>query len=194
MLKTEPDPIGQSEMVRKLAFDVFKSEELMETLKDHERLIFNEQEKTFAYRHVYNIRSKQDLLDLLKKNREYGGLDYKKIKESYPGLNAPLQELEDEGNVYVLRNQKDNAPRMIFYNDALMNIPMDDEFKEMWNQVDIPKSRAELEIQLEKNGLKSMSVIKEKVIKNQGGPKMKSKRKNGRAKITNTHLEGVSLN
>ncbi|KAJ3227024.1 hypothetical protein HK099_003647 [Clydaea vesicula] len=184
-LKAEQDPLDRDGLIRKLAFDVFKSQELFEELKNNERLIYDEKNKTFAYRHTYNIRSKEDLLNLLKQNKDYGGMDYKGMKDSYHGLATAVDQLEAEGHVYVLR-QKDQTPKMIFYNDNNLNIEMSPEFIKMWDEVEVPKN---IEKELKNANLKSMETFKNKVNE-KILVKEKKKRVNNRARITNKHIWG----
>ena len=69
-----------------MAFDVFGSNELLESLIKNDKIMYDPEEKTFYYKHTYICRNREDLLELLKRNNEFGGLDYKELKDSFPNV------------------------------------------------------------------------------------------------------------
>jgi transcription initiation factor TFIIE subunit beta len=120
---------------QKLAFDIFNSEELLSHLKAHDRLVFDDITSTFAYQHKFSIKSKDDLLQILKLNRHNGGIEYKDLKESFSGIPAILEELVMERHALVSKNPKDDTPRIVFFNDRNLDMDMSDEFIKMWDEV-----------------------------------------------------------
>lgn len=82
-------------------------------------------------------------------NRQDGGFDWKKLKESYSNLPVALTELEEQRHAFVLRNHKDE-PRMVqslyvfiiakkvFFNEKSLDLTISPDFKTMWDEVCIP--------------------------------------------------------
>lgn len=64
------------------------------------------------------------MLELLIRKRNEGGMDYKDLKDSYSKLGSAVEELASEGQILVVRN-KDGNPRVLFYNEAEYNTPID---------------------------------------------------------------------
>ncbi|KAL3895782.1 MAG: hypothetical protein SGCHY_004492 [Lobulomycetales sp.] len=203
LLKSEDDALDRSQLRDKLAFDIFNSDELLDRLRSHDRLLFDPVNNTFAYRHEYQIKSKEDLFELLKTNRQDGGFDWKKLKESYSNLPVALTELEEQRHAFVLRNHKDE-PRMVqslyvfiiakkvFFNEKSLDLTISPDFKTMWDEIKLPSNTRELERELERSGLKSMEVVKKAVARPQSQAGRKKRAGRGRAKITNTHLAGFA--
>lgn len=69
------------------------------------------------------LNSKSDLLVLLRRNSPTGGLPVKKLRESWAGVTAAIEELEREGRVLVTRTGKnpqhggEGQMKMVFLDD-----------------------------------------------------------------------------
>jgi transcription initiation factor TFIIE subunit beta len=74
---------------------------------------------------TFQIRNKEDLLQLLQEKRSQGGMDYKDLRDSYSKLGVAVEELATEGKILVIRH-KDGNPRVLFCNDEQYNTPIDD--------------------------------------------------------------------
>ncbi|OUM64765.1 hypothetical protein PIROE2DRAFT_8377, partial [Piromyces sp. E2] len=99
-------------------------------------------------------------------------------------------ELESEGDILVIYDSKER-PKFIYANDKTLNVETDQVFKDLWHSLKVPAAE-DISNELEKAGLKSMEVFATKVNpKNK--VKKKSKQRNRKVKITNTHLEGIDL-
>jgi transcription initiation factor TFIIE subunit beta len=95
-------------------------------------------------------------------------------------------ELIDNKSVLVTRN-RDNTPKIVYYNDCTHSAVISNEFKAYWHQQQIPPD-IDIEQELIKIGLKPVKVIsKQKIVPANA---QKKKRKT-RFKMTNTHLQGV---
>ncbi|KAF9192635.1 hypothetical protein BGZ50_008341 [Haplosporangium sp. Z 11] len=138
---------------------------------------------------TYQIRSKEDLLAMLEKKKNEGGMDYKELKDSYSKLAQSVEELASEGRILVVRN-KDGNPRVLFWNDQRYNTAMDPEFRQIWHRLRIP-DEIDLPKELEKAGLTHMQVFDKKGPGEM--PKRKPVRRNRKMKITNTHMKGLDL-
>ncbi|KAK5672639.1 transcription factor TFIIE beta subunit, TFIIEB, Tfa2, variant 2 [Batrachochytrium dendrobatidis] len=189
LLKAEEKPLTNNDMVRKLAMDIMDDEELFDLVRNNERIFYDGVNGTFEYRPTYKIRSKEDLLELLKKNRDTTGMEVKELKDSCNGIFGYIEELDAEKSILIIRN-RDESPRIVYYNNNQLHVDICKEFKEYWHQVALPLE-ADISKELASAGLKSMEVI---VMHKsaQGKAKTKAKRKT-RFKLTNTHLEGIDL-
>ncbi|KAI9282192.1 hypothetical protein BY458DRAFT_531171 [Sporodiniella umbellata] len=169
--------------------DIGKNPALWEKLVNNEKIEFDSVNNVFSYKPTYQIKSKEDLLTLLVTKKKEGGMDYKDLKDSYSKLSSAVEELAGEGVILVVRN-KDGNPRVLFYNEAQYNTPIDADFKKMWSDISIP-DETDLPKALEEAGLKTMEVF-EKKITSEAKPK-RSKTRHKRIKITNTHLSHIDL-
>ncbi|PVV04440.1 hypothetical protein BB560_001062 [Smittium megazygosporum] len=157
-------------------------------LKNNEKIIYNPEELSFEYKPVFDIRTKDDLLEFLIKRAKTGGLAVKDLKDSHIDVTGMIQELKEEAKILTINN-KDGSPRIIFYNPMPERIPINSEFKKTWLDLKVPDETA-LEFEMEKAGLKQMMIEKRKV---EVEDSKKKKPKNRKIKITNTHLEGIDL-
>jgi transcription initiation factor TFIIE subunit beta len=188
-LKQEPIPITNNDIIRKTTIDIMASPELFEAVKKNDRILYNEQNQTFEFKPTYKIRTREDLLDLLRRNRGVMGMEVKELKQSYTRVTEIIDELDKERLILCIRN-KDGTPKVVYYFDQTYQISISDEFKRYWDDVKLPMDM-DLEPELRKGGLKPMQVELKKV-KSANDSKSKKKRKS-RFKMTNTHLEGVDL-
>ncbi|KAI8877104.1 hypothetical protein K501DRAFT_261010 [Backusella circina FSU 941] len=188
-LKDNDNPQSVTSIQSRTKVDITKNPALWEKLVHNDKIDFDAANQTFAYKPTYQIRSKEDLLELLIRKRNEGGMDYKDLKDSYSKLGSAVEELASEGQILVVRN-KDGNPRVLFYNEAEFNTPIDPEFKKMWSEISIP-DETDLPKELENAGLKTMEVFEKKLVSE---PKPKrSKTRHKRIKITNTHLDHIDL-
>ncbi|KAI7862157.1 hypothetical protein BDF14DRAFT_1859342 [Spinellus fusiger] len=169
--------------------DITRNAALWEKLVQNSKIEFDPVNKTFAYKPTYQIKSKDDLLTLLTSKKNEGGMDYKDLKDSYSKLANTVEELANEGRVLVIRN-KDSNPRVLFHNDMQFNTWIDQDFQKMWTEILIP-DETDLPKALENAGLKTMEVFDKKVV-SEAKPK-RSKTRNKKIKITNTHLAHIDL-
>ncbi|KAI7890019.1 uncharacterized protein EV154DRAFT_538595 [Mucor mucedo] len=188
-LKDSDHPQSVVSIASRTKVDIAKNPALWEKLENNDKIDYDPVNKTFAYKPTYQIRSKEDLLSLLIQKKNEGGMDYKDLKDSYSKLSSAVEELATEGQILVVRN-KDGNPRVLFHNDAQYNTTIDPEFKKMWSEIHIP-DETDLPKALENAGLKTMEVF-EKKITSDTKPK-RSKTRNKRIKITNTHLSHIDL-
>ncbi|CAO3661716.1 unnamed protein product [Umbelopsis vinacea] len=180
-LKNCDDPQSVVSIQSRTNVDIRANTELWEKLTTNEKIDFDPP--------TFQIKSKVDLLELLQDKRSQGGMDYKDLKDSYSKLGVAVEELAAAGQILVIRH-KDGNPRVLFCNDEQYNTPIDEEFKKMWTEIAIP-DETDLPRELENAGLKTMEVFEKKVITE---PKQKkSKNRNRKGKITNTHLQNLDL-
>lgn len=188
-LKDSDNPQSVVSIASRTKVDITKNQALWDKLINNDKIEYDAANKTFAYKPTYQIRSKEDLLTLLISKKNEGGMDYKDLKDSYSKLSSAVEELASEGQILVVRN-KDGNPRVLFHNNAQFNTTIDPEFKKMWAEIHIP-DETDLPKALEQAGLKTMEVF-EKKITSESKPK-RSKTRNKRIKITNTHLSHIDL-
>jgi transcription initiation factor TFIIE subunit beta len=77
------------------------------------------------------------------------GLVVKELKDGYPNVDQDLKTLEARGEVLVIRGKKDGLARMVWYNDAKLNVGISNEFKELWASLKVPDA-GDLPRELEK--------------------------------------------
>ncbi|KAI8079804.1 uncharacterized protein BX664DRAFT_341493 [Halteromyces radiatus] len=188
-LKDSDGPQSVISITSRTKVNIAKNQALWDKLASNNKIDYDPVNQTFAYKPTYQIKSKDDLLSLLISMKSTGGMDYKDLKDSYSKLSDAVEELAGESRILVVRN-KDGNPRVLFYNDPEQNTHMDPEFKTMWSDIKIP-DETDLPRELENAGLKTMEVFEKKVVSE---PKVKrSKTRNKKIKITNTHLSHIDL-
>ncbi|ETW79898.1 hypothetical protein HETIRDRAFT_386443 [Heterobasidion irregulare TC 32-1] len=170
---------------------------LLEKFKSHERVEFDPKTNLYSFRHDFNFRNKAALLtEIQRATRRGGGLSVRSLKESWKEAPSAIEELENEGEVFVTRTLKDGQMRMVFWNElsnAAMTVPElnpSKEFYDLWHSLKVP-NEVDLLKQLQNEGLQA-TAAEAPVAK---GPMGKKKgRKSGPrqrpVRLTNTHLKG----
>jgi transcription initiation factor TFIIE subunit beta len=180
--------------VNKIA-DINANKELYNHMINNEKIHYNSVDKTFQYKPDYAIRSKDDLLNLLKERQEKTGVSrgmpYRELDDCIDLTNS-IKELEEEGKIMVIRLMKDFSPRLLYYNNLQYNTPMDKEFVEMFHNVKVP-DESDLKKSLEDAGLQTMAVLENKTRAEDKPKQRKRKQPNRKIKITNTHLENFLM-
>jgi len=169
---------------------------LREKFRAHESVTWDPKTDLYSYKHEFNFRNKAALLiEIQRQTRKGGGIPVRALKDSWKEATQAIEELEQEGDVLLLRTLKNNEPRTVFWNEMKPNeeeggIPVEKEFSDLWHSLTVPTD-ADLMKQLSSDGLKA--TLAESVIPKQLGKKKgKSKApKQRQARITNTHLKGT---
>ena len=155
----------------------------------HEKVNYDKETATFTFRPFQNIKSAEQLLRFLQTQRTAQGLRVYDLREGWRDAEGAIDQLEAQGKLLVIRNKKDNHPRMVWPNDPTLTFNIDDEFQQIWHKIKLPEAAA-LADELEKAGL--MPANKSRGLKpkvKQLEKKTKKPRKGG--KTTNTHMSNI---
>jgi hypothetical protein len=178
---------SRSELIRKLAWDVFENQELLSALEINSRVVLNRQDQSLRYSPLYKINNSQDLILVLKSC--FGVMDIKILADSWPDIYSELDQMQECRQVLII-NVKDE-PRYIALDEPELYLEMDLEYKNYYSQVVIPDQDLVLK-ELRKAGLKEAQVASLE-SKTESSEVVKKKKFNKRTRITNTHLEGYDV-
>jgi len=180
-LKEKMDEPQTLEEINANKFKIRPNDELYNIMISSEKIEFDSANRTFKYKPDHSIRSKEDLLNLLKERNDKStvprGMQYKELNDCIDLSNA-IAELEKEGKIMVIRLVKDSTPRLLFWNDLQYNTPMDKEFVKMFHSVKVP-DETDLKKSLEDAGLQSMAVFENRGII-EDKPKQRKRKLNSR--------------
>ncbi|KAJ2801972.1 transcription factor TFIIE beta subunit, TFIIEB, Tfa2, partial [Coemansia helicoidea] len=155
-------------------------------LTSNAKVIYSAKDNTFAYRPEYDIRTPEELVEYLKRLPDRGGLEVKKLSDSYLSDKLPKVIADLRAQKLVLATtDKDGRPRYIFYNHWPLEDQVDEELKQSWARLVVP-DESDLSVEMKKAGLKPTQV-EELATKGKADDK-KPKKAQRKTKITNTHL------
>ncbi|KAI5287255.1 hypothetical protein KEM54_006121 [Ascosphaera aggregata] len=162
-------------------------------LQTHPRIEFDpagaDGRGTFRFKPPHNIRTPNELLQALQSRPTGHGMAVAELKEGWPDVVTDVNRLEKEGKLLVIRNKKEDFPKMVWPNDPSLITHFDPEFIQIWEKTKVPDPDTVIE-ELEKAGITPTN--KNKVVK--AKPKLekkKTKRTRRGGKVTNTHMAGV---
>lgn len=185
-IKGHSTAMSVAELQRQLLFDVSN---LLPILKEIDNIKYDAEKNTLEYVSLHNIRSPDDLLVYLRAQPTFKGVKVALLKDGWHGCMDAIKELEAENRILVLRNKKENAPRLIWANLGGPLDMVDDEFKDMWAAVKVPDGdnlyQALIDQSLKPTGADPL-LVKKQVRKEE-----KKQKKARRGKITNTHMKGI---
>ncbi|KAI8055262.1 hypothetical protein BDF22DRAFT_676314 [Syncephalis plumigaleata] len=188
-IKKQDGPLTAAELKRDTNVDIMKDAALLKALAQNSKIIYDADKGTFAYKPDYNVRTKEEVLALLRERGSRGGIEICELKDSNANVAKLAEELSAAGEILIARN-RDGTARILYYNDTSLNTEMDEEFQVMWRSLKVP-DEADLPKRMAEAGLKTMEVFETGVKKE---PKTKRpKQRTRKGKITNTHLEGIDL-
>lgn len=145
---------------------------------------------TFRFKPPHNVRSAEDLLALLQRQTTAQGIPVKELREGWAGAFDAINTLEAEHKVLVTRNAKDGQPKRVWPDDETLHIPVEPEFREIWQGLKPPTLQEDLRKELINFGLTPTSQVKTiKVAVDKSGKRKRKARSGG--KVTNTHMSDV---
>ncbi|KAK9149952.1 hypothetical protein Syun_008261 [Stephania yunnanensis] len=148
--------------------------------------------KRFSYKSKHDLKDKSELLVLIRKFPE--GIQVIDLKDAYPTVLEDLQSLKAAGDVWLLSNF-DSQEDIVYPNDPRSVIKVDDDLKQLFRGIELPRDMLDIEKDLQKNGMKpATNTAKRRAMAQVHGinPKTKPKKKqrqiSNRTKLTNAHL------
>ncbi|KFK28665.1 hypothetical protein AALP_AA7G030300 [Arabis alpina] len=152
------------------------------------------QEEDLLYQGAtHDVKDKSQLLSLVKKYPD--GIAVNELKDAYPNVLEDLQALKSSEDIWLLSNSNDNT-KVAYPNDFKSGIKVDEEFKALFRDIDIPSNMLDVEKEVRKIGLKPATNTAEKEaaalmhgIPSKPQEKKKKKQEiSKRTKVTNFHL------
>lgn len=186
-IKQQDLPVLIQKLQNYLAFDI--QDTLLPLLKEIDRIRFDPATNTLEYMSLHNIRNSDDLLNFLRLQATFKGTSVKELRDGWSGCLEAIAELEDDNKILVLRNKKENAPRLVWANLGGEIGHIDDDFVEMWNKIRLP-DRDQLYQALVDQSLKPTGADPN-MIKKKPQQEQKKQKKARRGKVTNTHMKGI---
>ncbi|CAH9072898.1 unnamed protein product [Cuscuta epithymum] len=154
--------------------------------------------KQFSYKSKHDVKNKDQLIRLIRKFDE--GIAIIDLKDAYPTVMEDLQSLKAEGQVWLLSNS-DSQEDIVHPNKADVRIKVDDDLKQLYRGIELPRDMLDIEKELQKNGMKpATNTAKRRAMAQVHGisskPKTKKKKHeiSKRTKLTNAHLPELFAN
>ncbi|OBA19821.1 transcription initiation factor IIE, beta subunit [Metschnikowia bicuspidata var. bicuspidata NRRL YB-4993] len=186
-IKQQDTPILVKKLEGYLSFDITHT--LLPLLKEIDRIKYDPATNTLEYMSLHNIRTADDLLNFLRLQPTFKGTSVKELRDGWSGCLEAISKLEEDNKILVLRNKKENAPRLVWANLGGEIGNIDEEFVELWNKIRVP-DRDSLYQVLVDNSLKPTGEDPQEMKKKPQQQERKQK-KARRGKITNTHMKGI---
>ncbi|KAJ9063765.1 transcription factor TFIIE beta subunit, TFIIEB, Tfa2 [Entomophthora muscae] len=195
MLKDDRSAKSLQEISQKCGVDISNDSKLIEDLKINPKITFNESSNTFEFKPTFNVETADQLYELTKERYYLNifkedpktpiGIDIKELEDAPVDVKPLVNELIASGKILVIRGKED-APKVIFYNEYTEPCDMDKEFRDVWLQIKTP-GETDLKNALKLDGLKAMDVFERKQIVTDK-PAKKARKSNANMKKTNTHM------
>lgn len=186
-IKQQDAPVSVSKLQGYLSFDI--EDTLLPLLKGIDRIKYDPVANTLEYMSLHNISTEDDLLNFLRSQPTFKGTPVKELRDGWSGCLEAIAHLEEENKILVLRNKKENAPRLVWANLGGDIGTVDEEFVEAWNKIRVP-DRDSLYQALIDNSLKPTGADPHE-LKKKPQQQEKKQKKARRGKITNTHMKGI---
>ncbi|TKY60598.1 General transcription factor IIE subunit 2 [Spatholobus suberectus] len=176
--------------------DMKANKDVFENLRKNPKVNYDGQR--FSYKSKYGLKDKTELLQLIRKYPE--GLAVIDLKDAYPTVMEDLQALKAAGQIWLLSNF-DSQEDIAYPNDPKVHIKVDDDLKQLFRSIELPRDMIDIEKDLQKNGMKPAtntakrrSAAQIQGISSKPKPKKKKSEISKRTKLTNAHLPELFQN
>ncbi|EYU29730.1 hypothetical protein ABFS82_01G077700 [Erythranthe guttata] len=170
--------------------DINANKSVFDSLRNNPKVRYDG--KRFTYKSKHDLKDKGQLLVLIRKFPE--GIAVIDLKDSYPAVMDDLQALKASGQIWLLSNF-DSQEDIAYPNDPRAVIKVDDDLKQLFRGIELPRDMLDIERDLQKNGMKpATNTAKRRAMAQIHGidtkPKTKKKKNeiSKRTKLTNAHL------
>eukprot|EP00897_Mesotaenium_endlicherianum_P009583 jgi/Mesen1/8653/ME000502S08009 len=175
--------------------DVSADSELQERLKNNPKIAFTGD--AYVYRAKHELAGKDDLLRLIRSHKD--GIPMADVRDAYDAVETHVQEVRAAGQVWVLEN-RESKDVILYPNDPKVVIHVDDDVKQLFLGVELPREFTDLEKTLEKAGMTPTTNIIRRRLQaglshvQKPSQKQKKRRESKRTKYTNSHLPELFQN
>jgi transcription initiation factor TFIIE subunit beta len=143
---------------------------------------------SYMFKPLHNIATADDLLKFLQNQESALGINVRELKDGWNDVEETIDRLEAEHKLLVIRNKKDHHPRMVWVDDPTLDVPLDQEFKDIWSQIPLPSVEDTIK-ELRRMNHKSTGEPARTDLNNK--PKKEKKKVRRGQKITNIHMQGL---
>ncbi|KAM0786155.1 hypothetical protein ACM66B_006962 [Microbotryomycetes sp. NB124-2] len=142
-LKQHANPIRLEELAIRSGVEALLSNpQLLQSFTSHERVLVDDRLGLYSYKPDYVLRSKADLVSLLRVHATRGGFAVKTLRDSWPQVNNAIEELEREGKVFVMRTggsgDREGQMKAVYLNEMPEQNSIDKEFRDLWSTLKTP--------------------------------------------------------
>ncbi|KAK4836417.1 hypothetical protein QYF36_022714 [Acer negundo] len=185
------------EQINELCYvDVNSNKAVFESLRNNPKVYFDG--KRFSYKSKHALKDKSQLIVLIRKFPE--GIAVIDLKDAYPTVMEDLQALKAAGQIWLLSNF-DSQEDIAYPNDPRVPIKVDDDLKQLFRGIELPRDMVDIERDLQKNGMKpATNTAKRRAaaqiqgVSSKAKPKKKKHEISKRTKLTNAHLPELFQN
>ncbi|KAK7366779.1 hypothetical protein VNO80_08776 [Phaseolus coccineus] len=176
--------------------DMRANKDVFESMRKNPKIKYDGEK--FSYKSKHDVRDKSQLLFLVRKFPE--GIAVVDLKDSYPTVMEDLQALKASREVWLLSNF-DSQEDIAYPNDPKVPMKVDDDLKQLFRGIELPRDMIDIERDLQKNGMKPAtntakrrSAAQMEGISTKPKPKKKKNEITKRTKLTNAHLPELFQN
>ncbi|KAF8718198.1 hypothetical protein HU200_025689 [Digitaria exilis] len=170
--------------------DIHGNKAVFDSLRNNPKVKFDG--RHFFYKPTHDLTGRDELLNLIKKCKD--GIAVEELKDAYPSVLEDLQALKASGDVFWLTGTNSQEDT-VYFNEPQYWITVDNDLKELYRKVDLPRDMLDIEKELKKIGEKPWTdTAKRTALAQIHGAASKAKaRKKQRGtrrikKLTNHHL------
>ncbi|KAG8662104.1 general transcription factor IIE subunit 2 [Manihot esculenta] len=196
LLLEKRQPLTPEQINEACFVDVNSNKAVFDSLRNNPKV--NYDGKRFSYKSKHDLKDKSQLLVLIRKFPE--GIAVIDLKDAYPTVMDDLQALKAAGQMWLLSNF-DSQEDIAYPNDPRAVIKVDDDLKQLFRGIELPRDMLDIEKDLQKNGMKpATNTAKRRAAAQVQGisskPKIKKKKDtiSRRTKLTNAHLPELFAN
>ena len=142
---------------------------------------------SYRYKPTLLIYSGGDLLTYLQKQETALGALVRDLKDGWPNAQETVDKLESEHRLLVTRQKKDNHPHRVWADDPSLHVPLDQDFKTLWEKTPLPLEEDIIQT-LERERINPTGQVA--VLNTGAAPKKKVKKVRRSEKTTNFHMQG----
>ncbi|GAU19486.1 hypothetical protein TSUD_77300 [Trifolium subterraneum] len=177
--------------------DMGANKDVFDNLRKNPKVNYDGQR--FSYKAKYGLKDKTELLQLIRKYPE--GIAVFDLKDAYPTVMEDMQALKAAGQIWLLSNF-DSQDDIAYPNDPKVHIKVDNDLKELFQKIELPRDMIDIEKDLQKNGMKPATNTAKRrsaaqiegISSNKPKPKKKKSEISKRTKLTNAHLPELFQN
>ncbi|KAH7843902.1 hypothetical protein Vadar_022101 [Vaccinium darrowii] len=167
--------------------DMIENKNVFENLRNNPKVVYDG--RCFRFKSKHGLEDRDQVLRFIRKFPD--GIDVDEVKDEYPTVMEDVQAMKAAGEIWLLSDKKKET--IAYPNDMRANINVDDDLKQLFWEIELPRDMLDIEEDLVKNRMKPATdtAKRRKDLALIANPEPKSKKKAvdfSKKKLTNSHL------
>ncbi|KAF7145929.1 hypothetical protein RHSIM_Rhsim04G0239900 [Rhododendron simsii] len=148
LLRETRQALTTNQILEACNVDMIENKNVFENLRNNPKVVYDG--RCFRYKSKHGLDDKDQVLKFIRTFPN--GIDVDEVKDAYPTVMEDIQAMKAAGEIWLLSDKKKET--IAYPNDLRVTINVDDDLKQLFREIELPRDMLDIEEDLVKNRMK----------------------------------------